>query len=261
MINIAKYKKYTFKEKTTKYACIIATLNENERFLKQMDKMKKHNIFELCDIIICDGNSSDNTSSNPDIVKSYGARMLLINEDSNRKGQGVQLKQGFYECISEKYAGVIMCDGNNKDNIETALPLFIQKLEESYDVVQSTRYRLQGKGINTPLLRELAIRFIASPLISLSSGLFISDPCNGFKAFSYRYMTDSRMDWLGDFYQKYEYCYYPLVRVKKLNYKYTEVPTIRTYPKGEIPSKIIGIKSHFNLLKSIISICLTKNLD
>ena len=253
---IPKYEKYVFFEKKNKYALLIPVINEGDRFILQMNKMKEGNIFNICDVFICDGGSKDN-SSNPDFIKEYGCRGLIINI-SDKKGQGVQLKQGFYETILDGYDGAIMVDGNDKDNVHESLQLFLSKLEEGYDVVQATRFSLGGKEENTPLGRLIGIRLIASPLISLTSGFRYDDVCNGYKGFSRNYILDKRMDWFRDEFNTYEYCYYPLVHVKKLGYKACQVPTIRVYPKNEIPSKIKGFSSNFKLLKEIFNLAYSK---
>ncbi|MEI0490800.1 glycosyltransferase family 2 protein, partial [Brachyspira pulli] len=212
--------------------------------------------FNICDVFICDGGSSDK-SADPNFIKEYGCRALISNI-SDVKGQGVQLKQGFYETMLNEYEAAIMVDGNNKDNVEESLPLFIEKLDEGFDVVQATRFSLGGKEENTPILRNIGIRLIASPLISITSGVHYDDVCNGYKAFSRRYILDQRMDWFREEFKKYEYCYYPLVHVKKLGYKVCQVPTVRKYPKNEIPSKIKGMSSNFKLLKEIINLACSK---
>ena len=255
-VNIPSYTSYHFFEKNNKYALLIPVINEGERFISQMTKMKDSNIFDICDVYICDGGSNDN-SSNPDFIRDYGCCGLLINS-SDEKGQGVQLKQGFYETMNNGYDGVIMVDGNDKDNVHESLPLFIEKLEEGYDVVQATRFSLGGKEENTPFLRNIGIRLIASPLISITSGFHYDDVCNGYKGFSRNYILDKRMDWFREEFKTYEYCYYPLVHVKKLGYKVCQVPTNRFYPKNEIPSKIKGISSNFKLLKEIFSLAYSK---
>lgn len=109
---IPKYQSYIFSEKKNKYALLIPVINEGERFVSQMNKMKENNIFNICDVFICDGGSKDN-SSNPDFIKNYGCVGLLINV-SDKKGQGVQLKQGFYQTMEMGYEGAIMVDGNDK---------------------------------------------------------------------------------------------------------------------------------------------------
>ena len=253
---IPKYDKYIFFEKRNKYALLIPVFNEGERFISQMNKMKNSNIFNICDVYICDAGSKDN-SSNPEFIKEYGCRGLLINI-SDKKGQGVQLKQGFYETMNDGYDGVIMVDGNDKDNVYESLPLFLKKLEEGYDVIQATRFTLGGHHKNTPIGRFIGIKFIASPLISLTSGFHYDDVCNGYKGFSRKYILDERMDWFREEFNTYEYCYYPLVHAKKLGYKICQVPTIRSYPKNEVPSKIKGFSSNFKLLKEIFHLAYSK---
>ena len=249
---IPEYTKNIFFEKKNKYALLIPVINEGERFISQMNKMKNKNIFDIIDVFICDGGSKDN-SSNSDFVKEYGCRGLVINI-SDKKGQGVQLKQGFFESIKDDYDGVIMVDGNDKDNVHESLKLFIEKFDEGYDLIQSTRFTLGGKEKNTPLLRYIGIRLIASPLISFKSGFHYDDVCNGYKGFSKRYILDSRMDWFRTEFKTYEYCYYPLVHAKKLGYKIVQVPTSREYPVGVTPSKIKGLKSNFTLLCDIVKL-------
>ncbi|WP_302279486.1 glycosyltransferase family 2 protein [Brachyspira pilosicoli] len=253
---IPEYKKYLFFEKKNKYALLIPVINEGERFISQMNKMKEGDIFNTCDVFICDGGSKDN-SSNPDFIKEYGCRGLIINT-SDKKGQGVQLKQGFFEVMKDGYDGAIMADGNDKDNIDKSLPLFLEKLAEGYDLIQSTRFTLGGHHKNTPIGRFIGIRFIASPLITLTSGVHYDDVCNGYKGFSRNFILDKRMDWFREEFNTYEYCYYPLVHVKKLGYKACQVPTTRVYPENEVPSKIKGFSSNFKLLKEILNLAYSK---
>ena len=125
---IPEYTYMSFFEKRNKYASVIPVLNEGKRFLNQLDKMKSKDIFRISDIFICDGGSSD-SSSNPEIIKNYGCKGLIINK-SNIKGHGTQLKQGYYEALKEGYDGIITFDGNNKDNVEDTLELFIKKFDE-----------------------------------------------------------------------------------------------------------------------------------
>ena len=253
---IPNYDKYIFFEKKNKYSLLIPVINEGDRFISQMNKMKEHNIFNICDVYICDGGSTDG-STNIDFIKEYGCKALIINK-SDKRGQGVQLKQGFFESMKDNYDGVIMVDGNDKDNVHESLPLFLSKLEEGYDVVQATRFSLGGKEENTPFLRNIGIRLIASPLISLTSGFHYDDVCNGYKGFSRKYILDRRMDWFREDFNTYEYCYYPLVHVKKLGYRSCQIPTNRFYPKDEVPSKIKGFSSNFKLLNKIFKLAFSK---
>ncbi|WP_300369696.1 glycosyltransferase family 2 protein [Brachyspira sp.] len=250
--NIPIYKKTIFFDKTNKYALLIPVINEGERFVLQMNKMKNANIFDICDVFICDGGSEEEYF-NSNFIMKYGCRGLIINT-SNIKGQGTQLKQGYYEVMKDGYDGVITCDGNNKDNIDESLTLFIAKLEDKFDVIQSTRFTLGGKEENTPLLRKIGIRLIASPLFSMASGFHYDDITNGYKAFSRKYILDSRLNWFRDDFCTYEHCYFPLLPVKKLGYSVCQVPTSRIYPKSELPSKIKGFSSNFNFFKLLLKL-------
>lgn len=247
---IPPHESHIFSPKRTRYALLVPVLNEGQRFISQMEKMKASGIFTLCDVFICDGASCD-SSANANFVKNYGCAGLFINT-SDKRGQGVQLKQGFFHTLKMGYDGVVMVDGNDKDNVYESLPRFLAKLDEGYDVVQATRFTLGGSELNTPLMRKIAIRLIASPLISLTSGVHYDDVCNGYKGFSARYMLDERMEWFRESFCTYEYCYYPLVQVKKLGYKAVQVPTTRAYPQNELPSKIKGIFAYTKLLRQII---------
>ncbi|MEI0551433.1 glycosyltransferase family 2 protein [Brachyspira intermedia] len=254
---IPKYEKHVFFEKRTKYALIIAIVNEGDRFISQMNKMKEGNIFNICDVFICDGSDEDKLLS-PNIGKDFGCRELIVNK-YELNGQTIKLKQAFYESMKDGYEGIIMVDGNDKDNVVESVPLFIEKLEEGYDVCQATRFTLGGKEENTPLLRKIGIRLIASPLISFTSGFHYDDVLNGFKAFSKNIMLDKRMDWVfRKEFTNYECSFYPLVHVKKLGYKACQIPTTRIYPKNQVPSKIRGVSIHLKLLKEIIELAFSK---
>lgn len=253
---IPKYEKHVFFEKRAKYALIIAIVNEGDRFILQLNKMEKGNIFNICDVFICDGSDEDKLLS-PIDAKNFGCRELIINRDS-LNGRAIKLKQGFYEAMKDNYDGAIMVDGNDKDDIINGLPLHLNKLDEGYDFLQSTRFTLGGCEKNTPLLRKIGIRFIASPLISFTSGFHYDDVLVGFKSFSKNYMLDKRLDLFREEFKDYEYYFYPLVHAKKLGYKVTQIPITRVYPKNEVPSKIKGVYSNFALLIEIIQLAFSK---
>ncbi|WP_157147171.1 glycosyltransferase family 2 protein [Brachyspira pilosicoli] len=253
---IPKYEKYVFFEKKTKYALIIAIMNEGDRFISQMNKMKEGNIFNICDVFICDGSDQDKLLS-PIDAKNFGCRELIINK-CELNGRAIKLKQGFYEAMKDHYNGIVMLDGNDKDDIINGLPLHLDKLDKGYDFLQSTRFTLGGKEENTPILRKIGIRFIASPLISFTSSFHYDDVLVGFKSFSRNYMLDKRLDLFREEFKDYEYYFYPLVHAKKLGYKVTQVPITRIYPKNEVPSKIKGIHSNFILLMDIIQLAFSK---
>lgn len=45
-------------------------------------------------------------------------------------------------------------------------------------------------------------------------------------------------------------------RAPKLGYRCVESPTVRRYPKGEVPTKISGFKGNLSVLKVLVFACL-----
>jgi dolichol-phosphate mannosyltransferase len=47
-------------------------------------------------------------------------------------------------------------------------------------------------------------------------------------------------------------------RAPKLGYRCLEIPTIRRYPKGEVPTKISTFKGNLSVLHVLLKACLGK---
>ena len=165
IIGIPKFISTEIVEKRTKYCLCIPIINEGNRIEQQLERAQKHGIDKLVDIIICDGDSTDG-STEISLMEKLGVNTLLTKKDSGK--QGAQLRMGFWFALQRGYEGVLTIDGNNKDSIES-VPLFIKKIEEGYDFIQGSRYVDGGIAINTPLIRHLAVKFIHSPIISLTA--------------------------------------------------------------------------------------------
>ena len=167
-------------ERKTKYCLCIPIVNEGERIQKQLQRAQQFGIDKLVDIIICDGDSSDGSTEISEL-KALGVNTLLTKKDSGK--QGAQLRMGFWFALERGYEGIITVDGNNKDSIES-VPLFIEKLEQGFDFVQGSRYIEGGKAINTPKIRHFAVKFIHSPLISLTAHHRFTDSTNALIMFA-----------------------------------------------------------------------------
>ena len=75
-----------------------------------------------------------------------------------------QLRCAYSFALEEKYNGFITIDGNNKDDPNLVID-FIKYLDKGYDFIQASRFIKNGKGINTPILRHFAIKFIHAPIL------------------------------------------------------------------------------------------------
>jgi hypothetical protein len=156
---------------------------------------------------------------------------------------------GFWWALKRGYKGIITIDGNDKDSIED-VRRFIEKLEEGFDLVQGSRFVKGGVAVNTPLSRLIAVRLLHAPVISLTARQWFTDTTNAYRAYSTRYLQDSRVAPFRDVFNTYELLAYLSVRATQLKYRACEIPVTRAYPKNEkTPTKISPFKGNWLLLK------------
>lgn len=234
-----------FRKKQNKYAVCVFVINEGARVQNQLARMKKFS--DKIDIIVADGGSTDG-SLGPDFLKTVQVRALLT-----KKGPGklsAQMRMAMAYVMNEGYEGLVVVDGNGKDDI-TAIPNFIKLLDEGYDHIQGSRFIPGGHAINTPLERHLAVHFIHAPLISLAARHRHTDTTNGFRAYSKRLLTDPEISVFRDIFMTYELHYHLAVESARSpkGYKLIETPVTREYPKkGKTPTKISPIKGNLQVL-------------
>ena len=237
---------YEYEQKRKEYVVLIPVINEGERILKELYRAYKHQIADHADIVICDGGSTDGSLEERKLRK-LSVNTLLVKKDKGK--QGAQLRMGIYWALRRGYRGVITIDGNHKDSIED-IPRFIRKLEEGYDLVQGSRFVRGGRAVNTPFVRNIAVRLIHAPVISLTAGQRFTDTTNAYRAYSARYLSDERVAPLRDIFMTYELLAYLSVRATQLGYRACEIPVTRAYPRrGKTPTKISFLKGNSELMK------------
>lgn len=236
---------HEFASKSRNYCLLIPIINEGNRIQKELQRGYKHGVTEWCDIIICDGDSTDG-STEINQLKKWNVNSLLIKKDIGK--QGAQLRMGIWWALQRGYRGIITIDGNNKDSIET-VPAFVHKLEEGYDFVQGSRFIKGGKEVNTPLVRLLSVKLIHAPIISFTAKYRFTDTTNAFRGYSSKYLRDERVQPLRDIFMTYELLAYLSVRATQLGYRACEIPVLRAYPKkGKTPTKISFLKGNYELI-------------
>ena len=227
---VPDYTAVEFEGRRHDYCLLIPVINEGARILTELGRAQKAGIDQLCDIVICDGGSTDG-SMKRETLALYHVNTLLTKTGPGR--QGAQLRMGMYFALDRNYKGVLTIDGNNKDSIED-VPEFIAKLQEGYDLVQGSRFIRGGHAINTPPVRYAAVRLIHAPLVSLGAH------------------PDVRP--LRDVFGGYELLAYLSIRATQLGLKACEVPVTRAYPAtGKTPTKISGFKGNSDLMKVLLN--------
>lgn len=242
---------YVSFERATKYCTVIPVINEGINIGMQLKKMRSLGQMRWTDLIIADGDSTDG-SIPLDFLKSIGVRSLIIKKDIGKLS--AQLRMGYAYALTEGYEGIITIDGNNKDSVES-IPLFAEALDNGFDYAQASRFITGGRGINTPPIRHLAVKFIHAPLVSLAAGRRFSDTTQGYRGYSSKYLKHPQVQPFRDIFQTYELLAYLSARASQLGLNATEIPTERRYPKkGPIPTKIGFFRGNVELMKILLNL-------
>jgi len=242
---LPEFEEFELKPRGTKYCFAVITWNEGERIKKQLKRMKQN--LHLADIIIADGDSEDGSTEHR-FLKEQGVRTLLVTKE---RGLCTAIRMALAYGLMQGYEGIVTVNGNGKDGIE-ALPDFLTALDEGCDIVQGSRFIKGGMHKNTPLLRYLGIKFVYSPILSLASGFYLTDPTNGFRAVSRRFLLDKRVLPFRKEFIRFNLEYYLDYRAARLGYKIKEIPVSRVYPgDGSIPTKIHGLSVLTNILEMV----------
>jgi dolichol-phosphate mannosyltransferase len=246
---VPAHDRFVFADKAHKYAIAVFCINEGERIRAQLTRMA--HLADQADIIVADGGSSDG-SLKRETLGGFRLRALLVKKDVGKLSAQMRMAMAFV--IEEGYAGLIVIDGNGKDDV-TAVPRFIELLEEGYDHIQGSRYIRGGKGVNTPLARHVGVQLVHAPLISVAARRRYTDTTNGFRAYSRKLLTDMRVSPLRDIFLGYELHYYLAIRAARLGFRVVETPVTREYPReGKVPTKISGFRGNFDVLKTLASV-------
>ena len=241
---------HEYEEKKNKYCLCIPIINEKENIRLELHRARVNKVHTICDIIICDGGSTDG-GTEEDMMRGLGVNTLLVKKGPGK--QGAQLRMGFWWALKRGYEGIITIDGNNKDSIEDVIH-FIEKLEEGYDFVQGSRFIAGGQAINTPLSRHIAVKFIHAPVISFTAKEKFTDTTNNFRAYSHRYLTHPLVQPFRNVFKTYELLAYLSTRASQLKLKTCEIPVTRAYPNsGKVPTKISPIKGNSELMKILLA--------
>lgn len=250
--HVPRYQRAMWLGRQHRHCVVIPVINEGARIRNLLQRMALHGISRLADIVIVDGGSTDG-SLDPAFLKQVDVRSLLVKTDVGKLS--AQLRCAYAFVLEEGYEGIVTIDGNDKDDPE-AIPRFIDALEAGVDFVQASRFISGGVAENTPVSRDLAIRLIHAPMLSLFSGFKWTDTTQGFRAYSRRLLIDPRVAPFRAVFDTYELLAYLSYRAPRLGFRCVEIATSRKYPKGEVPTKISSFKGNLMVLRILFAACL-----
>ena len=164
---VPAYENQMWLGKKHNYCVVIPVINEGNRIHNLLARMAAINVSTYADIIIIDGGSTDG-SLNPNILQEKGVRGLILKKAPGKLS--AQLRCAYAFALEQGYEGIVTIDGNDKDD-PVAIPQFITALKDGVHFVQASRFLVGGVAENTPLTRDIAIRFIHAPMISFFQDL------------------------------------------------------------------------------------------
>jgi dolichol-phosphate mannosyltransferase len=197
---VPAFEQSLLRERRTRHCIVIPVINEGERLLDQLCQMSEQGIMVLADVILADGGSTDGTTE-PGRLAALGLAALLV-----KRGPGklsAQLRMAYAWAIEAGYEGIVTIDGNGKDGVET-LPDFLTALDRGVDYAQASRFLPGGEGVNTPLVRLVAIRLLHAPVLSLAARKWLTDTTQGYRAYSRRYLLHAEVQPFRDVFVRYE---------------------------------------------------------
>jgi glycosyltransferase involved in cell wall biosynthesis len=247
---VPAYAAHVLRPRSARWAVCVFVINEGDRIRRQLQRMQ--DVPAPLDIVLADGGSTDG-STDCALLRELGVSALLVKQGPGKLS--AQMRMAFAWCLEQGYEGVVVMDGNNKDD-PRALPRFVGMLAQGWDHVQGSRFVTGGEAINTPWSRLWGIRLVHAPLVSLAAGFRYTDTTNGFRAYSRRLLMDPRLAVFRDVFSQYELHYYLAIRAARLGFRVAELPVRREYPAhGVVPTKIHGWRGNWKILRTLWSAC------
>jgi glycosyltransferase involved in cell wall biosynthesis len=247
---VPSYDTHAFAAKRSDYCVCVFVINENGRLHQFLDKTRP--LCDRFDIVIADGGSSDG-STEQGKLRELGVNTLLVKTGPGKLG--AQMRMAFDWALARGYRGVIVVDGNDKDD-PAALPQFAELLDQGFDHIQGSRFIPGGISENLPVSRYLALKLIHAPMMRRASGFNYTDTTNGFRGYSAKLLSDPRLQIFRDVFSGYETHYYLALRAAQLGFRVCETPVARRYPaKGPTPTKIGFFRGNWKVLKCLFNAC------
>lgn len=216
-------------------AIVVPVFNESSRIGLLLGELSKIKI----NVFVVDDCSSDKTS---EIVKQYAKKNphLFFLKHSINLGKGAALRTGCDAAFELGAQSVIVMDGDGQHD-PSDITLFTQALESgNYDIIFGSR----NYNLSVPFVR-FAGNKIASVLISLLFGIYVSDSVCGFRAFTKK--AYQKILWQS---QGYGIEVEMIIKSSKAKLKFKEVPIKAVYHDRTKGVTIMdGFAIFFDILK------------
>lgn len=206
--------------------------NEEEKVITVLKEISKTKF----PVVVVDDGSIDNSVS--DIKGSNFKKVTLLRHKINL-GKGAALKTGCEYAFSHGADAVIMMDSDGQHAVHD-LSKFVEKLEENkYDIIFGSR----NLNLGIPFVRYMGNK-IASVIVSLMFGIYVSDLISGFRAITKKAYHAVSWDSTG-----YGVETEMVIRTKKAGLSSCEIPVTTIYYDDY---KGVSILDAFGVLANLV---------
>ncbi len=245
--HVVRHSIETFGPKSNDYALVINVRNEGERLANQLKRLSSYR--SCVDILVSDAPSSDGSTAAARLREAGVNTLISLLEPGRYSASALA---AFAWCRDRSYRGVILMDGNDKDDPE-ALPRFVAGLRDGFDFIQGSRYLSGGMAIRTPVTRDLLIRLVHVPVFSFLCGRRFTDTTNGFRAVSMKLLSSQKVSPFRSVFKGYDIVFYLPWAACQYGFRITEIPVTRAYPMdGTVPSHLNSLSGYWRMLRPLI---------
>lgn len=169
---------------------IIPTYNESENITKIIPQVLEQTSKDYeFSVLVVDDNSPDGTA---DMVNSYKSSNVHLIKREKKSGLGTAYVEGFKFAIKNGYDFVFEMDADFSHDPKY-LPVFIEKINEGYDLVVGSRYINGISVVNWPM-RRLLLSYFANVYTRVITGLNILDTTAGFVCYRVSSLSQIKLD-------------------------------------------------------------------
>lgn len=202
-----------------------------------------------CQVVVVDDGSHDGVTA---VTAQFPVTLL---KHKQHIGVGAAIRTGLLHLRAHGVEVAVVMAGNNKDD-PADIPAILATIREGADYVQGSRYIAAENGRDTPLVRRIITRAVAS-LWSIRFVRKLTDVTNGFRAYKLSLLDDPNIDVSQEWLDRYELEYYLHYKMLSLGYKYAEVPVSKCYPTDGLPTSNIRLRRHFwSLMRPLLLLTL-----
>lgn len=209
---------------------VMPVFNEAKRISSVLKDVAKTSL----SVVVVNDGSTDQT--NPKLKRQRNVTVLTHRVNL---GKGAALKTGCDYAFNNGADAVILMDSDGQHDVSD-INKFISKLNQGFDIVFGSR----NLNLGAPIDRYMGNK-VASVLVGILFGIYVSDLICGFKAFTKR--AYSKIKWKSSGYGVETEI---ALRVKKANLKHCEVDVATIYYDN---FKGVSITDAFGVLFNIIS--------